>query len=239
MDEEPFRGWEYSRKGDYHRNLDLNWSYAPTYLQKIRLISQRVCTFPRQWKLVDLGCGEGVLVEQLRREGWDIRGLDLNYESELVERGSILDLPYQDHSIDAVFMLDTLEHLSYEDQPTALKEIHRVLAPGGRLLVSVPNLAHLNSRLSFAARGQLDRPDIETNHIGERPMAEYLRLLREARFRVRSQIGITLTVPFVYRQVICRSPARFRWLHNLLEPLARLLPSLSLVVLFDCSVFNE
>jgi hypothetical protein len=38
LDEEAtnFRGWEYARKGDCHRNLDPNWSYTLTYLRKMQ-----------------------------------------------------------------------------------------------------------------------------------------------------------------------------------------------------------
>jgi len=33
-----YRSWEYARHGDYHRNLDPNWSYTPTYLRKMTFI---------------------------------------------------------------------------------------------------------------------------------------------------------------------------------------------------------
>lgn len=33
-----FGGWEYARKGDYHRKLDPNWSYTPTYLRKMHYV---------------------------------------------------------------------------------------------------------------------------------------------------------------------------------------------------------
>lgn len=230
--EKPYRGWEYARIGDYHRKLDPNWSYTPTYLRKMTFVRQFIESIPCDMKILDAACGEGVLVEEFRQKGWDIEGLDLNYESELVRRGDVRDMPYPDASFDAVLFLDTLEHLAFEDQPKALSEIRRILKSSGHLLVSVPNLAHLNSRVTLLFKGALDRTDIETNHPGERPISENIALLQTNGFRIVQKKGITLTVPWLYRRVICRQAARFRWLHDLLDHFA--VPSLAMVNLFTC-----
>ena len=37
-----FKGWEYAKIGDYHRNLDPNWSYTPTYLRKMAFVRQKI-----------------------------------------------------------------------------------------------------------------------------------------------------------------------------------------------------
>ena len=227
-----YRGWVYATCGDYHRNLDPNWSYTPTYLRKMAFVRHKVHELDEDARILDAGCGEGVLVEEFRTQGFQIEGLDLNYESEHVRRGSVLDMPYEDGAFDAVLLLDVFEHLGYADQPVALSEVRRALREGGRLIASIPNLAHWNSRFRLAFFGHLDRTDIETNHIGERPLAENRRLLQEAGFQVEQIKGVTLTVPFFYRRVICRWPARFRWLHDLLEPLA--VPSLAMLDIFVC-----
>jgi len=230
----PFRAWLYAERGDYHRNLDPNWSYTPTYLRKMAFVRQFMMSVPQDSKILDVGCGEGVLVEELSQKGWEIEGIDLNYESKFVRRGDVLDLSYADGSFDLVLFLDTLEHLAYEEQPRALAEIKRILQPGGHLIMSVPNLAHLNSRVGFILFGKLDRPDRETDHIGERPNKEYEEMLKKSSFTVEETIGITFSVPFLYRRVICRNPAKFRWLHDSLEPLARLFPSLAMLAIFVC-----
>jgi hypothetical protein len=61
-------------------------------------------------------------------------------------------------------------------------------------------------------------------------MAEYLELLTAAGFRPDRLIGVTLTVPLVYRRLVCRWPRRLRWLHDLTEPLAARLPGLALLI---------
>lgn len=82
-------------------------------------------------------------------KGYNNEGLDLNYESEFVKRGDVRNMPYPSNSFDVVLLLDILEDLAFEDQPKALLEIHRVLKPGGYFVMSVPNLAYLNSRTRF------------------------------------------------------------------------------------------
>ena len=188
---------------------------------------------PNKAAILDAGCGEGVLVEEMRGLGFDIRGIDLNYESAIVNRGNIFEMPFGRESFFVVLLLDVFEHLSFEDQPKALREVMRVQRPAGQLIASIPNLAHWNSRHSMLLRGTLDRTDIETNHVGERPMGENLKLLKTAGFKVGRVIGVTLTV-LAYREVICKRAARWRWLHDACEPLARMFPNLAMLNIFFC-----
>jgi SAM-dependent methyltransferase len=225
------RGWEYAVRGDYHRNLDPNWSYAPTYRRKMYWVRQFLNALPPDHTVLDAGCGEGVLVEEYRARGRQIEGLDLHYESAHVRRGDVLSMPFESGRFDAVLLLDVFEHLAFADQGPALREIHRVLKKGGALLAAIPNLAHLSSRVRFALLGRLERTDSELNHVGERPFRENRRLLGASGFVVVRQTGVTLTIPGLY-WVMCRRMARFTWLHDLLEPLAW--PSLSLVTMFWC-----
>ena len=75
---------EYRAKGDYHRDLDRTWPYCPVYLAKIARIEKLLDGFGDR-KILDVGCGEGVLVEKYREKGFDIVGLDLNYSSRYVK----------------------------------------------------------------------------------------------------------------------------------------------------------
>ena len=111
---DPYRGWKYARIGEYHRSLDPNWSYTPTYLRKMALVRQFIESQPPRYRILDAGCGEGVVVEEFRRKGWEIESLDLNYESEFVRHGDVLCAPYADASFDVVLFLDILEHLAYK-----------------------------------------------------------------------------------------------------------------------------
>lgn len=188
-------GGEYATRGEYHRNLDPGWSYYPIYVRKLAIIDELVGRLPPAARLLDAGCGEGLLVEKYRAAGRSIVGLDLDFASEWVRRGDILDMPFADHEFDAVLMLDVIEHLAITDQPRALAEAHRVLRPGGRLVIAIPNLAHLASRLVFLTAGRLVRTARVNKHPGDRPIGEYLEILAESGFVVEQHRGVQLTLP--------------------------------------------
>ena len=103
--------------------------------------------------VVDIGCGSGTVLSVLRarRIGARLTGVDLSEESiaKLRERwagdpamafrvGSIARTGLAAGSCDLAICTETLEHLFPADFHEGLKEIARVLAPGGRLLASVP-----------------------------------------------------------------------------------------------------
>ncbi|MGE5833260.1 MAG: class I SAM-dependent methyltransferase [Acidobacteriota bacterium] len=213
------RTGEYAERGDYHRQLSPDWEYYPTYLAKMARVRAHLAALPPRARVLDAGCGEGILVEEFH-DRLAIEGIDSHYQSDRVRRGSVTALPYPDGSFDHALCLDVLEHLSFEDQDRALAELFRVIRPGGGLLVSVPNLAHLQSRVHFALGGRLIRTASPVKHPGDRPIGEYLDMARRAGFRLIDRHGIFPTIPILTR-AIRKSPARLEPLHRLLT---RLIP---------------
>jgi SAM-dependent methyltransferase len=213
------RSGEYATRGDYHRQPDPDWDYYPTYIAKLERVRRWLQQLPPRTRVLDAGCGEGILVEEFAHQ-LAIEGIDSSYSSPLVRRGSLTALPYESSSFDRALCLDVLEHLSFEEQPAALAELFRVLRPGGELLVSVPNLAHLQSRVQFLLRGRLIRTASELKHPGDRPAGDYIALGRRAGFTLVARRGIFPTVPLLTR-LIRRHPRRLLPLHR---ALTRLLP---------------
>ena len=208
------RTGEYLERGDYHRTLSPDWEFYPTYLAKLERVRAYLRALPSGTRVLDAGCGEGVIVEEFRGT-LAIEGVDPHYGSQFVRQASLLALPYGDATFDRALCLDVLEHLSFDEQPRALAELHRVLARGGELYVSIPNLAHLQSRVHFLLTGRLIRTASVVKHPGDRPIGEYLDLAARAGFVVVDRRGIFPTVPVLTR-LIRRHPARLRWLHRLL-----------------------
>jgi SAM-dependent methyltransferase len=213
------RGGEYAARGDYHRTPDPTWDYYPTYIAKLEAVRRWLDVLAPATRVLDAGCGEGVLVDEYAGR-LAIEGLDPNYSSDRVRTGSLTALPYADGTFDRALCLDVLEHLSFEEQPRALAELHRVLRPGGELFVSVPNLAHLQSRIHFLLRGRLIRTASELKHPGDRPIDEYLTLAVREGFELVARQGIFPTIPIVTR-LIRRNPQSLLPLHR---ALTRVLP---------------
>lgn len=101
-------------------------------------------------RILDAGCGTGNNLAHLRRFGRAV-GLDLSDEAlrfcrsrgVAAARGSLLALPFPDGSFDGVTSFDVLYHRWVEDDAAAVREIARVLRPGGLLLLRVPALKML------------------------------------------------------------------------------------------------
>ncbi len=208
------RTGEYAARGDYHRELSPDWEFYPTYLAKLERVRAFLNALPAESRVLDAGCGEGVIVDEFASR-LQIEGLDPNYSSARVRTGSLTALPYERETFTHALCLDVLEHLSFDDQPRALAELHRVLRPGGELFVTVPNLAHLQSRIHFLLTGRLIRTANPLKHPGDRPLADYVELARRAGFAVVERSGIFPTVPVVTR-LIRKHPARLLPLHRFL-----------------------
>lgn len=94
---------------------------------------------------LDLGCGMGGFQDGLRETCETVFHSDLDIDSlkTCKERGfhrgvcaNGYALPYADESVDLVCMFDAIEHIP--DDQRAMREVARVLRPGGRVLVTVP-----------------------------------------------------------------------------------------------------
>ena len=211
------RSGEYLQKGDYHLKLDPNWSYLPVYLEKIRMVKIFLNKQGRKKKIIDLGCGEGVLVEEYRRKGFDITGLDLNFQSKFVKKGSLLDPKLPKNYYDLILCLDVIEHLHFHEQKIAIDNMAKMLKPGGKLFITIPNLAHFASRFTFLFLGKLLRTSKIERHVGDRPIGEYLKLLK-VRFTILKRQGLFPTFP-VISALTYLIPAKVVRLHRLYNKL--------------------
>ena len=73
------------------------------------------------------------------REGWHLFNAQQLDGVDTV--GNVTELPFEDESFATVYASHLIEHLGYQEElPKALAGIHRVLKPGGKLMVSVPDL---------------------------------------------------------------------------------------------------
>jgi ubiquinone/menaquinone biosynthesis C-methylase UbiE len=110
-------------------------------------------------RILDAGCGRGETVLACARKGAEVAGIDYSEAAVELTRemlaeiqpeaeirvGSVTELPWPDSSFDRVQFSDVIEHLDPPQTVPALSEFHRVLKPGGFLLVhTAPNLLFMN-----------------------------------------------------------------------------------------------
>lgn len=139
--------------------------------------------------VLEAGAGEGYGADMIADVATRVIGLDYDesavahirarYPRVDIRHGNLAELPLEDESVDTVVNFQVIEHLW--DQTQFLRECHRVLTPGGELLISTPN------RITFSP-GR-DTP-LNPFHTRELNAAELTELLEDAGFRVELMTGV-------------------------------------------------
>ena len=145
-------------------------------------------------RVLDLGCGRGVILGALADRGFEVHGVEISLEAargadpraEIRIAPRLADAGYPAAHFDEVVIWHVLEHL--HDPKGALLEANRILRPGGRLVVAVPNLSSLQARWAGAAWFHLDLP----RHLWHFPLASLRRLLSDCGFEIQSEHHFSL-----------------------------------------------
>lgn len=142
--------------------------------------------------LVEIGCGGGLLAIEMARRGRRVLGIDVS--ARILEQarrrakaapGLTLSLahgteiPAPDCRFDLAYSVEVLEHLHAEDVPSHLKEVYRVLRPGGRYWLLTPNRF---DSISSSQRFGVDINAGDDIHLKEWTYSELEHELRAAGF---------------------------------------------------------
>ena len=130
--------------------------------------------------IVDIGCGSGILSAPFTSD-FKVYGLDLSSEALEQAKSRGLEpvklntqdntLLFEDESIDNVFCFDVLEHLFSPEE--TVKEVYRILKPGGTFHVVVPNILNIINRMHFLMGEFVDVMDV--SHLNNELFSEHIR----------------------------------------------------------------
>ena len=132
----------FSILGTHHKHLD-------------KFIINSVKKLPDKSKLLDAGCGLSQWVNNSIRKKYIVSGVDgepeaieickILYSNQDYRLGNLYKLNYKDNEFDAIIMREVIEHFKYPEK--AVKEIYKILKPGGLFILTTPNynspLTHL------------------------------------------------------------------------------------------------
>jgi 2-polyprenyl-3-methyl-5-hydroxy-6-metoxy-1,4-benzoquinol methylase len=155
-------------------------------------------------RVLDVGCSTGYLAKRLQERGSTVVGVDLDERAvaearqfcEAVHVGDVetMELPFEPASFDAIVCGDFIEHL--RDPGAFLARIRPLLRPGGRLVLSTPNIANwamrlglLFGRFRYTEWGLLDRT--HTHFFTRNTLRE---CLEQAGYRI-TDFDFTVPVP--------------------------------------------
>ncbi len=199
------------RRGDPVFNLER--AYADCHEVALSLVDGMA-----RGRALDLGAGQGRVSRALAVRGFEVTAVDVNgdqfraVEVPFVKSDLNRTLPFPGKSCDLVVAVEILEHL--EAPRRFVREIYRVLRPGGLAVVSTPNIASIPSRLFFLATGFFDlyvpsRKRLKDalsaeadGHISPMPGWLLSHFLREAGFRIEKRKYTMAYIPLVPRGIL-------------------------------------
>lgn len=168
-----------------------SWSsyfeHTPEQLEQLwleRLGDVARWTSGRAPRLLDVGCGCGEFLHYARLRGWQVSGFEFSPSVAVLARqkyghalrvGSLEDMGYPPRSFDLITMWHVLEHL--REPRAALQRIAKLLAPGGLLVLEVPNL-------NFLPRKSYRYPMSHTLHLYHFSPATLAAMVARAGMRV-------------------------------------------------------
>jgi 2-polyprenyl-3-methyl-5-hydroxy-6-metoxy-1,4-benzoquinol methylase len=109
--------------------------------------------FINKGKLLDVGCGDGLFINELKGLGWLVYGLEIDQEAVKRAQGSGLevrcgrfeDIDFKSQKYDVVRLWHVLEH--FKNPNSNLRKILSILKPGGQIILGIPNVNSLYSKM--------------------------------------------------------------------------------------------
>ncbi len=115
-------------------------------------------------RVLDIGCGRGFLSRGLLDQGFEAHGVEMSAaaaagadpRAQIRVAPHLQDARYETNQFSVVILWHVLEHLRHPEE--TLAEVARILEPGGRLIIAVPNFGSMQSRWAGADWFHLDLP---------------------------------------------------------------------------------
>jgi len=167
--------------------------------------------------ILDIGCGRGEIVEQCVMAGATAIGMDYSQDAVeisretvkegIIVRASATHLPFKGEVFDKVTLLDVLEHLDSEDGMKCIRDVRRVLRPGGTFIVHTPNryerLFYLPRYFYslFIAKQKISskaKQYVEFGHVNVQSPISLKRMLKKEGFRSKILFSVPNTTDIAY-----------------------------------------
>lgn len=128
------------------------YSHVSNFTGYMKIVLESFMNTAGKLKILDIPAGNGLLAEKLREAGHDVVCADINREKEDYVFADMMEtLPFSDGQFDAVICLEGIEHVI--EPAKLISELCRVCKDRGKIVVSLPNIQNMYSRLQFMCTG--------------------------------------------------------------------------------------
>lgn len=137
-------GYDSEKTGEFQKWLSSLIRFHPGFREDLDF---KVMFLPAatRGRLLEVGCGSGNLIAFMRQKGWAAVGVDTDPVAvqKAISRGlpvlcgTLEDGHYTSNDMDAIVLCHVIEHV--HDPAETILECHRILKPGGRLILATPN----------------------------------------------------------------------------------------------------
>jgi SAM-dependent methyltransferase len=185
----------------------VRWLLAlPILLSRIECdsldIPLRYLAITAKGRMLDVGCGDGRHLNMSETLGWKAEGVELDpgavastrQKGLTVHHGELTDQHYPDETFDLVLLSHVIEHLC--DPIRTIAEIYRILRPGGKMVVTTPNIESWGHRYFTSSWVALDPP----RHLYLFNHRNLPLLANKAGFSQSAVFGTLNTTPFNFIQ---------------------------------------
>ena len=141
---------KYYQSEDYYSHQENNKGFIPRLYEFVKSFNIKhkanlaISGVP-QGSLLDIGCGVGDFLVHIKQQGWEVQGIEPSADAKQIAQSRLVFLPkdpseyaqFEDASFDVITLWHVLEHI--DDLHFQTSEICRLLKPGGRLIIALPN----------------------------------------------------------------------------------------------------
>ena len=177
----------------------------PKQKRLIKIVLNKLTPLSKDSKILDIGCGQGLFVRELRKKGFKIvHGLDI------IDRREFRDFTYHNIDIcaetinlsekfDAIVCMEVIEHT--KNPWKLIENCAALLNPGGHLILTRPNMTNLFSRIYFLFTGEVlrFRPK-KTNNMNIITL-KIMQMMTSPYFKLISLRADRSTLPIIHLQL--------------------------------------
>lgn len=185
---------------DERREVNPNFDTIPTYAHIFNFESSK--NFIKGKVVLDVGCWTGQFERLAYKSAKKMVAIDSNSEAISFAKKNLSDvefkvataekLPFSNSYFDTVFLMDVLEHVTKGSERQILRQIHRVLKPGGNLIIITPH-KHLLSILLDPAYFLIGHRHYSMKEISE--------MLTETSFKIKKKRFVGNSLSLIYSNI--------------------------------------